>query len=73
MRQAAIFGRFLATMVLTVAMSGYMYIRRIGFIASRGISPQDLAVPGALAALVPPAVSNPSDNLKQPVRAAGLF
>ncbi len=42
----------------------YMYIRRIGFITGNKIGPRDLAVPGALAQLSPPAVSNPSDNLK---------
>jgi hypothetical protein len=42
----------------------YTYIRRIGFIRSNKIGPRDLAVPGALARLSPPAVSNPSDNLK---------
>jgi hypothetical protein len=41
-----------------------MYLRRISFITSNKISSKDLAVPGALAQLSPPAVSNPSDNLK---------
>jgi hypothetical protein len=38
--------------------------RRISFITGHKISPRDLAVPGALARLSPPAVSNPSDNVK---------
>ena len=62
--QETIFGPFLATMLLTAAVWAYMYVRRIHFITSRGIRPQDLAVPGALADLVPPQVSNPSDNLR---------
>ena len=73
MRQAAIFGPFLATMLLTLVVWLYMYIRRISFIMSRGISSQDLAVPGALAQLSPPAVSNPSDNLKNLFEIPVLF
>ena len=64
MPQTAIFGPFFATVFLTLLVWVYMYIRRISFIGSKNISPGDLAVPGALAQLSPPAVSNPSDNLK---------
>jgi hypothetical protein len=64
MMQAAIFGPFFATMFLTLVVWIYMYIRRISFITSNAISSKDLAMPGALARLSPPAVSNPSDNLK---------
>jgi hypothetical protein len=64
MRQAAIFGPFFATIILTLVVWVYMYIRRIRFITGNKLSPQDLAVPGALGQLSPPAVSNPSDNLK---------
>jgi hypothetical protein len=64
MSQRAIFGPVFATMFLTLLVWAYMYIRRISFITSNKISPKDLAVPGALARLSPPAVSNPSDNLK---------
>src|SRR6266851_3961390 len=59
----AIFGPFFATIFLTLIVWVYMYVRRIHFIAGHKISPNDLAVPGALARLTPPAVSNPSDNL----------
>jgi hypothetical protein len=62
--QAAIFGPFFATVILTFLVWLYMYIRRIRFIVGSRLSPVDLAVPGALARLSPPAVSNPSDNLK---------
>jgi hypothetical protein len=62
--QTAIFGPFFATIFLTLLVWAYMYVRRIGFIRSNGISPKDLAVPGTLARLSPPEVSNPSDNLK---------
>jgi len=64
MTQAAIFGPLFATVLLTFVVWVYMYIRRISFITSNKISSKDLAVPGALAQLSPPAVSNPSDNLK---------
>jgi hypothetical protein len=73
MRQAAIFGPFFATMVLTLVVWLYMYIRRISFIMSRGVSSQDLAVPGTLAQISPPAVSNPSDNLKNLFEIPVLF
>jgi hypothetical protein len=64
MTQRAIFGPVFATVFLTLLVWAYMYIRRISFITNDKISPKDLAVPGALARLSPPAVSNPSDNLK---------
>jgi hypothetical protein len=64
MPQTTIFGPFFATVFLTLVVWIYMYIRRITFIRGNNISPRDLAVPGALAQLSPPEVSNPSDNLK---------
>ena len=64
MPQTAIFGPVFATVFLTFVVWVYMYVRRIRFIRSSKISPKDLAVPGALAQLSPPEVSNPSDNLK---------
>lgn len=73
MEQRAIFGPFFATMLLTLVVWVYMYIRRISFITSNRISPTDLAVPGALAQLSPAAVSNPSDNLKNLFEIPVLF
>jgi hypothetical protein len=64
MRQDAIFSPFFATLLLTFLVWVYMYIRRIHFITSRKIRSKDLAVPGKLAEISPPSVSNPSDNLK---------
>ncbi len=64
MPQAAIFGPVFATIFLTLAVWVYMYGRRISFITTNQITPNDLAVPGALAGLSPPEVANPSDNLK---------
>ena len=64
MAQTSIFGPFFATMLLTLIVWVYMYVRRIHFINSNKINPNHLAVPGTLARLSPAAVSNPSDNLK---------
>lgn len=71
--QAAIFGPFFAMMFLTMLVWIYMYIRRIAFITGNKLNSQDLAVPGALAQLSPPSVSNPSDNLKNLFEIPVLF
>ena len=73
MNQTAIFGPFFATKFLTLLVCVYMYIRRIAFITGSKLSPKDLAVPGALAQLSPPEVSNPSDNLKNLFEIPVLF
>jgi hypothetical protein len=73
MPQTAIFGPFFATMFLTLLVWLYMYIRRIAFITRNAISPKELAVPGVLAQRSPPAVSNPSDNLKNLFEIPVLF
>jgi hypothetical protein len=73
MRQDAIFSPFFATMFLTLLVWVYMYIRRIRFIIGSKSSPKDLAVPGALAQISPPNVSNPSDNLKNLFEIPVLF
>ena len=73
MNQTAIFGPFFATMFLTLLVWVYMYIRRIAFITGSKLNPKELAVPGALAQLSPPEVSNPSDNLKNLFEIPVLF
>jgi hypothetical protein len=73
MDQTVIFGPFLATVFLTLVVWVYMYIRRIAFITANNIRSQDLAVPGALAQISPPAISNPSDNLKNLFEIPVLF
>ena len=73
MAQTEIFGPFFATMGLTLVVWVYMYVRRIHFIQSRRLSPIVLAAPGKLAELSPPAVSNPSDNLKNLFEIPVLF
>ncbi len=73
MAQTAIFGPFFATMLLTMLVWLYMYVRRIRFITKNNISPEELAVPGTLARVSPAAVSNPSDNLKNLFEVPVLF
>jgi hypothetical protein len=73
MDQMVIFGPFFATMFLTLVVWVYMYIRRIAFITGSNIRSQDLAVPGELARISPPTVSNPSDNLKNLFEIPVLF
>jgi hypothetical protein len=73
MAQTAIFGPFFATMLLTLLVWVYMYIRRIRFITKNDINSKDLAVPGTLARLSPASVSNPSDNLKNLFEIPVLF
>jgi hypothetical protein len=72
MEQRAIFGPFFATMLLTLAVWIYMYVRRIRFITSMQLEPGELS-PAKFAALQPPAVSNPSDNLKNLFEIPVLF
>jgi hypothetical protein len=72
MPQATIFGPFFATMLLTLVVWTYMYVRRIRFITSNRLTPAQLA-PLEFARLQPPAVSNPSDNLKNLFEMPVLF
>ena len=73
MKQTAIFGPFLAMMLLTLVVWIAMYVRRTGFIRRNRINPQDLAVPGALAQLSPAEVANPSDNFRNLFEIPVLF
>jgi hypothetical protein len=73
MSQAAIFGPVFGMILLTFLVWLYMYVRRISFITKNQLSPVDLAVPGALAQLSPPAVSNPSDNFQNLFEIPVLF
>lgn len=73
MRQDAIFSPFFATLFLTLIVWVYMYIRRISFITGQKIDSKELAIPGKLAQISPPSVSNPSDNLKNLFEIPVLF
>ena len=63
MNQEAIFQPMLTLMGLTLVVWVYMYARRIPFITRNRLTPDQLT-PAELARRSPPAVSNPSDNLK---------
>ena len=65
---APVFGMFLLTTVVWV----YMYYKRIPLIQSLDLPPDQLT-PAALAEHSPPAVSNPSDNLKNLFEVPVLF
>ena len=73
MSHDAILAPFFATLLLTFAVWSFMYVKRITFIQREKLTPEQLAVPGALAELSPPEVSNPSDNLKNLFEMPVLF
>jgi hypothetical protein len=63
MKQTAIFAPFFVMILLTIVVWFYMYSRRIPFLV-RGKVDLDRLTAAELARTSPPAVSNPSDNLK---------
>ena len=63
MEQARIFGLFFAMVLLTLIVWVYMYARRIPFIRANKLPAEQLTAL-ELARISPPAVRNPSDNLK---------
>lgn len=63
MQQTAILPPFFSMMLLTLVVWVYMYARRIPFIQRSRLTPEQLT-PLEFARLSPPAVANPSDNLK---------
>jgi hypothetical protein len=73
MTQTAIFSPFFATIILTMTVWIYLYIRRLPFILSLKIDQQELAAPGMLEKLSPPSVINPSDNFKNLFEIPVLF
>lgn len=72
MNETAIFGPFFAMIFLTMAVWIYMYVRRIGFLTAQGVDPNSIT-PARLAEISPPAVANPSDNLKNLFEIPVLF
>ena len=72
MQQSAIFGPFLAMMILTLAVWLLMYARRIAFLNSVELEANEIT-PAKLAEISPPAVANPSDNLKNLFEMPVLF
>ncbi len=63
MSQASIFAPFFSMIALTLLVWVYMYARRIPFILRSKLTAQQLTAV-EFARLSPPAVANPSDNLK---------
>jgi hypothetical protein len=72
MMQQAVFAPFFAMMVLTFVVWIYLYARRIPFITRAKLSDRQLA-PLEFARISPPAVSNPSDNLRNLFEIPTLF
>ena len=72
MTQQAIFAPFIVMMMLTIVVWFYMYARRIPFITRSRLTASQLA-PLEFARLSPPAVSTPSDNLKNLFEIPTLF
>lgn len=63
MKSATIFAPFFAMIALNIAVWVYMYARRIPIIIRSRLPPQRPS-PLEFARVSPPAISNPSDNLK---------
>lgn len=72
MSQVEIFSPVLSLMLLTMLVWVYMYAKRIPFINSLDLTPNEIT-PEALTRLSPPSVSNPSDNLKNLFEVPVLF
>ena len=72
MDQTLIFGPFFTLMLLTLVVWIYLYARRIPFLNAQSIPPDELT-PARLAEISPPAVANPSDNLKNLFELPVLF
>ena len=68
----AIFTPMLAMMLLTLLVWLYMFVKRIPFLQAANI-PNDELTPVKLAEISPPAVANPSDNLKNLFEVPVLF
>ena len=72
MNQNAIFGPFFVMMGLTAMVWLFMYVKRIRFLNTVEIEANELT-PAKLAEISPPAVANPSDNLKNLFEMPVLF
>jgi hypothetical protein len=68
----SIFAPFFVMILLTLVVWVYMYARRIPFIQRNRLRPEQLT-PLELARLSPPAVSSPSDNLKNLFEMPAVF
>ena len=73
MPQSTIFAPLFVMLLLTLVVWVYMYVRRLHFIASNHIDPQDFAAPSQLTRPAPAAVATPSENLKNLFEVPVLF
>ena len=64
---------FFGMMLLTAIVWAYMYPRRIGYIVSNRIRPQDLTTPERAATLLPESVEYPAKNLRNLLELPVLF
>ncbi len=72
MSQQAIFAPIFVMFLLTLTVWIYMYARRVPFIIKNNFPPEKMR-PLEFARISPPAVSNPSDNLKNLFELPVLF
>ena len=72
MNEFSLSGPLFAMFGLTFLVWVYMYVRRITFLNSLDIDPNEIT-PTRLAEISPPAVANPSDNLKNLFEMPVLF
>jgi|SRR5665213_3364688 len=70
--QTKIFAPFIGVMLLTLVVWLYMYARRLPYIITSKLTPQQLT-PAEFARLSPPQVANPSDNLKNLFELPAVF
>ncbi len=69
----AILAPFLGMMLLTALVWIYMYARRLTYIKTHRIPPQELTTPEKAAALLPEAVALPANNLRNLLELPVLF
>ena len=68
-----ILGPFLGMMALTALVWAYMYTRRLSYIKTNRIPPQELATPEKASKLLPDSVTLPANNLRNLLELPVLF
>ena len=69
----AILSPFFGMMLLTAVVWIYMYYRRLSFVLSHHIRPQDLRTPEHASGLLPENAQNPANNLRNLLELPVLF
>lgn len=64
MNADAIFGPFLALMLLTLVVWVVMYVRRLAFLYANKVDTRELTTPERGAAIIPESISYPAHNLR---------